>query len=244
MTLKEKKQNKIRYKICRGKHIKQISGLLLLFCLLLLTGCGTGNVKSNNDMKNVEQRGYATILLISEGEEGKQYHFDLGIAKERRAGEDSQTEEVVSFDCNSFEELSESYQTVKGKDLSLAHLKVILIENPKTMIDSKDENGKLLYDMDENEEIAKTCPVLQLPDKEKFLDYLKDAKEPIGTYLSGLIEVARQQGKDIPWLKDYLKAVREGTGLLIYELEQVSEGWSLKCRDEIKRNIKIQNTTE
>lgn len=239
MTLKERKQNKIN-KMCRVKYIKRIPGVFSFFCLLLLTGCGMSDVRSNNDMKNVEQRGYATILLISEGEKGKQYHFDLGIAKERRAGEDSQTEDVVSFDCNSFEELSESYQMVKGKDLSLAHLKVILIENPKTLIDSKNENGKLLYDMDKNEEIAKTCPVLQLPYKEKFLSYLKDAKEPIGTYLSGLIEAAGRQGNDIPWLKDYLKAVREGTGLLIYELEQVSEGWSLKCKDEIKGNIEIQ----
>ena len=232
MILKDRKQNKM----CKTKYAKMSLSVLSLLYLVLLTGCGTGSVSANNDMKNVEQRGYATILLVSEGEEGKRYHFDLGIAKERRTGEDSQTEEVISFNCNSVEELSEAYQMVKGKDLSLAHLKVILIENPKTMTDSKNESGTLLYDMDGNEEIAKTCPVLQLPDKEKFLDYLKDAKEPVGTYLGGLIEAAGRRGKDIPWLKDYLKAVREGNGLLIYELEQVPEGWSLKCNDEIKGN--------
>lgn len=214
---------------------------LSLLCWLLLTGCGTGNIKSGNDMKNVEQRGYATILLISKGEEGKQYHFDLGIAKEKRTGEDSETETVCSFDCNSFEELSKAYQMVKGKDLSLAHLKVILIENSESMVDSREDNGRLLYDMDGNEEIAKTCPVLQLTDKEEFLTYLKDAKNPIGSYLNELIEAAERQGKDIPWLKDYLKAVREGTGLLIYELQQVSEGWTIKCKDEIKGNVEIQN---
>lgn len=219
----------------KGRKLK----LLPLLCLLLLTGCSPDNSKSNNDMKNVEQRGYATILLVSEGEEGKLYHFDLGIAKERRTGEDSQTEEVCSFDCNSFAELSEAYQMVKGKDLSLAHLKVILIENPEIVVNGKGDSGKLLYDMDANEEIAKTCSVLQLSDKKKFLDYLKDAKEPVGSYLGGLIEVAEHQGKDVPWLKDYLKTVREGTGLLIYELEQVSEGWTLKCNAEIKGNMEI-----
>ena len=218
--------------------------ILSLLCLSFLTGCGMSNTTSINDMKNVEQRGYATILLVSEGEEGKQYHFDLGVAKERRAGEDSQEEEVCSFNCNSFEELNEAYQMVKGKDLSLAHLKVILIENPESIISEYEGKGILLFDMDANEEIAKTCPVLQLSDKEKFLDYLEEAKEPVGTYIGGLIEMAERQKKDIPWLKDYLKAVREGAGLLIYELEEVSEGWTLKSTTEMKVNVEIKSETE
>lgn len=238
------RRNRVQKNVYRANRRKLYLSIYLLLCVLPLTGCGLSNTASINDMKNVEQRGYATILVVSAGEEGKQYHFDLGIAKEKRAGEDSQTEEVCSFNCNSFEELNEAYQIVKGKDLSLAHLKVILIENPETVIGQKAENGKLLYDMDGNEEIAKTCPVLQLSDKEEFLEYLGDAKTPIGTYLSGLIETAQRQGKDIPWLKDYLKAVREGAGLLAYELEQVSEGWTLKCCNEIKGNLEIQNTVE
>lgn len=35
-------------------------------------------------MKNVEERGYATILVISTGTDGKRYHMDLGVAQEKR----------------------------------------------------------------------------------------------------------------------------------------------------------------
>ncbi len=223
---------------------KKYLKLLPVLALCLLTGCGAEDKNSVNDMKNVEQRGYATILLVSPGENGKRYHFDLGIAEEKRAGEDSQTEEVCGFDCGSFEELSEKFQSVKGKDLSLAHLKVILIEDAKDGSAEREEQGQLLYDMDDNEEIAKTCPVLQLEDRKEFLDYLEEAKEPAGTYLSDLVEAGQRQGKDIPWLKDYLKAVREGDSIFIYALEQTEEGWTIKCRDEMQESGTLQKAGE
>lgn len=247
--------------------------IILLLCMFLLEGCNstdkkqaitnssvneTANkffisTKTKNDMKNVEERGYATILLISEGKDGKRYHFDMGIAQEKKVGEESQTEEVSSFDCNSLEELAQEYQIVKGKDLSLAHLKVILfgqngtLQSNGQMFTQKTKTSfmnrgiynlegmqELLQDLDENEEIAKTCPVLQLTEQQEFLEYLEKAEEPVGTYISNLVEAGERQGKDIPWLKDYLKAVKEGDMLLTYALEPVSQGWKLRCSNKIE----------
>ncbi|MCM1497835.1 MAG: GerAB/ArcD/ProY family transporter [Clostridium sp.] len=233
-----------------GKTIwkKSLCCIAVVLCVTMLSGCGSGSgtLANVNDMRNVEQRDYATILVISEGENGKRYHFDLGIAQEKRAGEESQREEVSSFDCNSFEELADEYQLVKGKDLSLAHLKVILFGdagqvkevffNENEVQENLDkmyileELAETFTALDENEEIAKTCPVLQLYEQEEFLDYLEDAEEPVGSYLGNLIEANRRQGKDIPWLKDYLKVIREGDSLLVYTLESVDEGWHLVCR--------------
>ena len=145
-----------------------LSSILLLAALLVLTGCEKRK-NAGNDMKNVEERDYATILLVCDGEQEKKYHFFLGIAQEKKVGEKSQMEEVSSWDCNNFEELAEEYQLVKGKDLSLAHLKVILLS--MEAMDIMKEMQEVLYLMDENGEIAKTCPVLQLTEKEKFLKY-------------------------------------------------------------------------
>lgn len=225
----------------------QVIGIMIL-CAALLTGCGNSN-RAVNDMKNVEQRDYATILVISEGVDGKRYHFDLGIAQEKRTGEKSQNEEVCSFDCNNFDELNEEYQMVKGKDLSLAHLKVILLgkkdkveevflnRNPiQEKVDQIciiEELAETLILLDENEEIAKTCPILQLDERDSFLDYLQQAEEPVGSYISNLIETNEWLGKDIPWLKDYLKVIREGDSLLVYTLESVEEGWKISCNSEI-----------
>lgn len=224
---------------------------ILMLPLLLLEGCNTtADTRTKNDMKNVEERGYATILVISTGTDGKRYHMDLGVAQEKKVGEESQREEVSSFDCNSLDELAREYQLVKGKDLSLAHLKVILLgqsgkvqrngqmftQTMKTAETSwkLEEMQELLLDLDANEEIAKTCPVLELKGQEKFLEYLEEAEEPVGTYVSNLVSAGERQGKDIPWLKDYLKAVREGDALLTYALEPVSQGWKLRCSNEIQ----------
>lgn len=201
-------------------------GSIALLSMFGLTGCSKIQ-NSQNDMKNVEERDYATILLLSDGEEEKRYHFSLGIAQEKMVGERSQIEELSSWDCDNFEELAQEYQLVKGKDLSLAHLKVILFSMEQ--MDILEELQELLYLMDENSEIAKTCPVLQLTEKERFLIYLKKAEEPVGNYLAEMIETSERQGRDVPWLKDYLKKVREGTETDIYYLESVSEGWRVSA---------------
>lgn len=226
--------------------------ILLTVSVFFLTGCGNAKPKNserkavntiNNDMKNVEQRGYATIIVISDGEDGNKYHFDLGIAQEKHTGEKSEKEKLCSFDCDSFRELSEKYRLVKGNDLSLAHLKIILLsqigENGLLRKETYQadylttELGELLQEMDENEEIAKTCPVLQLEDRDTFLDDVENAEEPVGTYISNLVRTGERQGEKIPWLKDYLKMLREEEKIAIYSLETVSEGFTLnKVKDK------------
>lgn len=198
--------------------------------MLCLTGCKAG-IKLQSDMQNVEQRDYATILMIAQGAEGKDYEFSLGIAEEKKVGEKSQTEKLSTFYANDFEELSKEYQGVKGKSLSLVHLKVILLTKEKR--GELEEQWEILMQMGENEEIAKTCPVLQIADKEAFMKYVKDAKEPIGSYISNLIKIKEKQGDSIPWLKDYLKILQEEMDLSIYYLEEVKEGWCLKCRAQV-----------
>ncbi len=195
-----------------------------------LSGCKS-SVKFQSDMQNVEQRDYATILLVAQGKEGEAYEFSLGVAEEKKVGEKSQTEQISTFYANDFEELSREYQAVKGKSLSLVHLKVILLT--KEQNDVFEEQWDILNQMDENVEIAKTCPVLQVTDKDSFLRFVKDAKEPVGTYIHNLIKMQENEGNEIPWLKDYLKVLREEMKLQIYFLEKAAEGWQLKCKAEV-----------
>lgn len=202
----------------------------MVIAIICLTGCKAG-VKLQSDMQNVEQRDYATILLVAAGNKEKAYEFSLGIAEEKKVGEKSQNEKVSTFYANNFEELSKEYQAVKGKSLSLVHLKAILLT--KEQKDVLEEQWDILSQMGENEEIAKTCPILQISDKDEFLKYVKDAKEPVGTYLSNLIKMKESQGDDIPWLKDYLKVLQEEMDLQIYFLEKETEGWQLKCKAEV-----------
>lgn len=214
-------------KIC-GKKIVMVSVMALI--LSGLTGCKSG-VKLQSDMQNVEQRDYATILLVAQGKEGRDYEFSLGIAEEKKVGEKSQTEKMSTFYANDFEELVREYQSVKGKSLSLVHLKAILLA--KEQNDELEEQWDILTQMGENEEIAKTCPVIQITDKDAFLKYVKDAKEPVGIYLANLIRMEESQGRAIPWLKDYLRVLREEMELQIYFLEKETEGWQLKCKAQV-----------
>lgn len=211
-------------KTCR---LKKMGSLLFLSgTVLLLSGC-RGDLSARNDMRNVEERDYGTILFISKGENGKRYHFDLGIAQEKRVGQKSQIEKVSRWDCDDFKELAREYQKIKGKDLSLSHLKVILLASDGETVMKRDLQD-LLGILDENEEIAKTCPVLQVTEREAFLRYLEEAGSPVGSYLEAVIRTGERQKKNIPWLKDYLKAMREEQGVEVYLLESVPEGWTVK----------------
>ena len=142
-------------------------------------------------------------------------------------GQKSQIEKVSHWECDNFKELAQDYQKIKGKDLSLSHLKVILIASDgETVIGQELKN--LLCMLDENEEIAKTCPVLQITERDEFLQYLEAAESPVGSYLETVIQSGERQKKNIPWLKDYLKAMREKQGVEAYLLEVVPEGWTVK----------------
>lgn len=212
--------------------------LLAMFLVIMGSLCFTGCDMDGGwerdyeiDMRNVEQRDYATILVVSIGEKNEDYEFTLGIAKEKKVGEKSQNEEVVTFLADDVEDLYEKYWSVKGKSLSLVHLKVILMDRP--------EGYPMMYlwefldNLEESKEIAKTCPVIQLTDRNAFLKHLKNAKEPVGIYLHDLIKINKENNKNIPQVKDYLKVMREGENLPVYYLEQKEEGWHLKCVDEI-----------
>ena len=209
---------------------RMISMLTVMMSLVCLCGCKSG-VKLQSDMQNVEQRDYATILLVAQGKDGKAYEFSLGIAEEKKVGEKSQTEKISTFYADDFEELARTYQNVKGKSLSLVHLKTILLTKEQKGV--LEEQGDIISQMGENEEIAKTCPVLQVTDKDAFLKYVQDAKEPVGIYLSNLIKMKESQGYHVPWLKDYLKVLREEMDLPIYFLEKETDGWQLKCKAEV-----------
>ncbi len=223
----------IRERISRNT-IRMIGFSILWMGIICLVGCDK-SVELQSDMQNVEQRDYATILLVSKGNEKKNYEFSVGIAEEKKVGEKGQNETLASFYANDFEELAKEYQSVKGKTLSLVHLKVILLEEDKNLI--IEEQWDILNQLNENKEVAKTCPVLQITEKDEFMKYLEKAKEPVGSYITNLIRASENQGKNIPWLKDYVKVLREGTSLKVYFIEKQKEGWQLKCRAEVTFSI-------
>lgn len=234
-----------------------IGGILVFADVFFLTGCGF-DVRMGNDMRNVEERDYATIMMIEEKEED--YHFVLGLAQEKVVGEKSMVEEVSEWDAENLEELARDYGNVTGKDLSLAHLKIILLgEQPKETADAllvqgkekqddKTENAneaeqgqntrheqfqreswleQLLYMLEGEDEIAKTCPMLELKENQEFIDFLENEEEPVGNYLENLVRVKEREGVDVPWLKDYLKALRENEEMKVKYLLKVKEGWEI-----------------
>jgi len=233
------------------------ASLFLIGGVLVLTGCGSG-IRVGSDMKNVEERDYATIMLVEEREDTR-FHFVLGMAQEKVMGEKSMVEEVREWDAENLVELAKDYGNVTGKDLSLSHLKVILIGGQETKTDSQSvqekeaQNGKtvnagvtkkeesllhdqfqreawmeqLLYMLKDEDEIAKTCPVLELKEPQEFTDFLEEEEEPVGNYLENLVRVKEQRGEDVPWLKDYLKALQEQEEIKVMYLEKAEEGWEI-----------------
>lgn len=191
--------------------------------LFFLTGCSK-DIRMSNDMKNVEDRDYATILMIEEDEEKSGYHFVLGVAQEKVVGEKSMVENVSEWEADGMEELANVYSNVMGKDLSLAHLKVILFEDAA---ENRVWQERLLYLLDKEDEVAKTCPVLEVKDLEEIDRFLREEEEPVGNYLENLVRITERQGVDVPWLKDYLNAIRENRNIRIMYLEPVEEGWEI-----------------
>lgn len=180
-----------------------------------------------NGMRNVEERDYATLLLVEPGEQGKSYHFILGIAKEKRVGEASEKEIKTEWACNNFYELSEQYRNTKGKELSLSHLKAVLISVEEMDVLEPFLNG-LLQMLEEDQGIAKTCPVLKVEDSKDFISYWDEQKAPVGRYIENLIVTREKHGESIPWIKDYIKSIREGYAVPVWALKKESEGLNLK----------------
>ena len=215
----------------RGKRRKKINtkGLHLTekicmwifagcFVCIVLTGCG-------QDMRNVEQRDYATMLVISKGEE-MPYHIYMGVAKEHRVGEQSQVEDIYDFEVESLAALQDVYERQRGKNLSLMHVKIVLWD--VQAFNGIEEMTAFLYELDDNEEIAKTCPVLLLEDIEPWISYAKKAETPVGTYISNLVQIFDTGKKRVPWLKDYLKYIREGDSLNPCLLIKAKHGFQIR----------------
>ncbi len=190
-----------------------------MFCVVVLTGCG-------KDMKNVEQRDYATVLLVSGEENQDLYHIYLGIAKERRVGEKSQVESVVDFEVATLSELKEKYEEQRGKSLSLMHIKVLLWD--MEALKMQNEFVDFLYELDKDNEVAKTSPVLGIMDLKGFVSFLEESETPVGTYINDLVQMFDRGKAKVPWLKDYLKYIREGEPVYVCQIEEAEQGWKIR----------------
>lgn len=205
------------------KNIKKILYVILLLGqAIILAGC---DFPVENDMRNIEERDYATVMLVEEGKE-KTYSFQLGIAQAKTEGKENLTEEWCSFECDDLETLSDCYENVKGKDLSLTHLKVILMEK----VFPASDRYPIIMELGASREIAKTCPVIQVQELEQFTLFRETFDKPVGSYINDLVRGMERKGNRIPWLKDCLKVIRENDSIMVYDLEVKGEGLELVCR--------------
>ena len=225
---------------------KRIMLMMMVILFVALTGCRFNQMMTESlhnmevypeedvtksedfysGMRNVEERDYATLLLIEQGKNGKNYHFVLGIAKEKRVGEASEKETKTEWDCDSFRELSQVYRNTKGKELSLSHLKAVLISVEEMDVLEPFLNGLILM-LEEEKEIAKTCPVLRVESVKDFVSYWEDQKAPLGRYVENLIVTREKHGAQIPWIKDYCKSIREGIMVSVWTIKKDAEGLRL-----------------
>lgn len=201
-----------------GHRFKKLMTMFMLGLLITLNGCLP-------DIENIEQRDYATVMMISPSGEGE-YQYTVGIAEEHRRGEDDENEEVFVTDAKDIDELSKIYAKRKGKELSLSHLKVILISPAYLKI------CDVLRDLDEVDEVAKTCPLIFVSDVKQLTLYLKASKSPVGTYISDLIDVRKRSDKKVTKLMDYLKCLRDGTKVEPLFLEVKEEDLTIKAVNE------------
>lgn len=219
------------------KRIKKFLFVILIFVnTFILNGC-------SGKIENIEQRDYATILMVTLPEETvpvfgyssrteeKKYHFTLGIARERKTGEKSEPEIVTTIDADSLKELFEDYGRIKGKDLSLSHLKILLVGYDVDSTVFMGENlREFIYELDEEDEVARTCPMLFVQNVLSVEQLMKSADKPVGTYLDSLVDNAKREGREIPKIMDYLKSIREGRQIMIYELRSEGEDMMLSCK--------------
>lgn len=225
--------------------------LAVIFITLNLWGCGNEQMENpepeaqqvSSDMRNVEERDYATILIIEKNDDEddkkpvfgnkledmfeeveKPYHFVVGTAREKRVGEKSMNEDVSKWECETLSELAKVYNEEKGKDLSLAHLKVIfLVEEDNRYF----EDEFLLEMLEQDVEIAKTVPMLLLEDEDDFLEYLEDVEEPVGNYVENLIKAKNRQGSEVSTVADYLRSWREGEKMKPNFFTETAEGFKI-----------------
>ncbi|MBE5923991.1 MAG: hypothetical protein E7271_05915 [Lachnospiraceae bacterium] len=183
--------------INNSRFIKRICAVgLVIMVSTSLTACG-------GRIENIEQRDYATVMIANLTED----KFALGIAKEHRVGETIGAETVFEANADKLEKLYDIYADERGKELSLSHLKVIVIE---------EDDG--IVELDESMEIAKTCPVLISEDTDAITQYMKNSDEPTATYIDNLIKTSEKNDKKIPRVMDYIKHIRDGKDIGEYSL--------------------------
>ncbi|MDO5154495.1 MAG: hypothetical protein Q4D51_00880 [Eubacteriales bacterium] len=202
------------------RRMRKQTVCLILFLGSVVSLCGCKKVAFRHDMRNVEERDYATVLILHENEEDENYQMVLGIAKEKIVGEKSMVEDVSRWEEADLLALQKDYENVKGKNLSLAHLKVILcncVPSHATIEMLEKEN-----------DVAKTCPVLIVEQEEEFQNYMKESKEPVGNYLERLIRIQEKKGKKLTWLLDYSKQMHEDDDLQIMVLKKRKEGYEIE----------------
>lgn len=185
------------------KKLKKILSVVLIVFVVSITGCSP-------DIENIEQRDYATLLMIAPSENGECL-YTVGTAKEHRRGEEYEAENLSSFSAENLDELSKIYGDRKGKELSLSHLKVILVApySVHVKIPGSEYICEVVNDLGNNDEVAKTCPLLFVKDKDEIIEYISRTKSPVGTYISDLINVRKRNGKKVAKLMDYLRSMRD-----------------------------------
>ena len=192
------------------RKIGIIISIVLLYALLLLFG-------TRKDLRisfhNVEERDYATVLMISPERE---HEYVLGIAKEKRVGEKNLNETVYTFQETSLENLRKAYRNHRGKELSLAHLKCIVLSEEMRR---EEIFSSLVSELKTDHEIAKTCPLVVTKDVAEMTAFMEEQKQPTADYLKILTENAAKDFK-IPEIKDYIKAQ--------YQDEETYWVWLLK----------------
>ncbi|MCR5701054.1 MAG: hypothetical protein K6G76_02780 [Lachnospiraceae bacterium] len=200
--------------INNNRFIKRIAMLGLVIALATnLTACG-------GRIENIEQRDYATVMVVNLTVD----KITVGVAKEHRVGDAIGTETL--YETTGVDKLYDSYADEKGKDLSMSHLKVIVvgdISEQEGRMDAGHFDGErklvsLIDKLDSNMEIAKTCPVLMTEDADAVVEYMKKSDEPTATYIDNLIRTSEKKKHKIPRLMDYIKHIRDGKKIDMYSL--------------------------
>lgn len=170
------------------------------------------------EMQNIEERDCATVLYVDEI--GDRFRFLVGVAREKKVGEQSLVERFSEWEEEDTKQLCEQYALTTGKSLSLAHLKVIIVSEAAL------KEAVILLDQDL--EIAKTCPLLMADDnrfEECFEQYGKEAEYPVGLYLENVMKRTKQSGGRVPWLLDYGKWLRGDGSVQPCRIQKTEKGY-------------------
>lgn len=173
------------------------------------------------EMQNVEERDCATVMMVNRKD--KQYQLLIGVARERKVGEQSLVERFSKWEVEDTRQLCQKYALTTGKTLSLAHLKIIILS----------ENGMkdAVVMLGQDQEIAQTCPVVIASGEgfeEKFEEYGKKAEYPVGIYLQNVMKRTEREGGSIPWLLDYRKWLQQDGTVNPCRIQKTEHGYEIE----------------